>query len=78
MEIKVILYILITPVIIWAADSIDINKIFKKNRIYQATFLYVVFVLSLAYLTVNFLYDFFTYARFIWNEGGRCFQKILE
>ena len=65
MDVKVILYVVITALIIWALDGIDMNRIFKKNRVYQATVVYILFVLSLTYLVVNFLYDFFIYVKFI-------------
>ncbi len=65
MSIKVILYVLVTAVIVWALDGININRIFKQNRIWQATVFYVALVMALSYLVVNFLYDFFVYVRFI-------------
>lgn len=65
MGIKTILYILVTPTVIWALDSININAIFKKNRNYQAIIFYVFVTMAMSYLIVNFLFDFFTYSRFI-------------
>ena len=65
MEIKVILYVVVTALMIWALDGVDINRIFKKNRVYQATIVYVSLVIVLSYLIVNFLYDFFVYIKFI-------------
>lgn len=65
LSIKTILYILITPLVIWALDGININQIFKKNRVLQATTIYVFLAISLSYLVVNFLFDFFLSSRFI-------------
>lgn len=65
MNAKTILYITITPLVIWALDSINITNVFKKNRYYQARALYLILSLSLSYLTVNFIYDFFQYSRII-------------
>lgn len=62
---KTILYIVITPLVIWALDSINITNVFKKNRYYQARALYLILTLSLSYLTVNFIYDFFLYSKII-------------
>ena len=59
MTAKTILYLVITPLVIWALDSINITNVFKKNRYYQARALYLILSLSLSYLTVNFIYDFF-------------------
>ena len=65
MSAKAILYIIVTPLVIWALDSINITNVFKKNRYYQARALYLILTLSLSYLTVNFLYDFFMYSKII-------------
>lgn len=65
MSAKAILYIVITPLVVWALDSINITNVFKKNRYYQARALYLILTLSLSYLTVNFIYDFFMYSKII-------------
>ncbi len=65
MTAKTILYLFITPLVIWALDSINITNVFKKNRYYQARALYLILALSLSYLTVNFIYDFFMYSKII-------------
>lgn len=65
MNVKTILYLVITPFIIWSLESINVNGLFKKNRYYQARLLYLFLSLGLSYLVVNFLYDFFTYSKFI-------------
>lgn len=56
--IKFILYLLIMPLVIYAMDGININSIFKKNKIYQARVFYILLVFGLSYLVTNFLYDF--------------------
>ena len=55
--IKLFMYIFIVPLVISAMDSININGIFKKNKIYQARLFYILVVFCLSYLTCNFLYD---------------------
>lgn len=65
MTAKSLLYILTTPFVIWALDSINITNLFKKNRYYQARLLYLILTLSLTYLTVNCIYDFFMYSKII-------------
>ena len=57
--IKAILYILLLPFTIWAMDGLDLNKLFKQSRIYQARIMYLMIAMSISYLVVNFLYDFF-------------------
>ncbi len=65
MTVKTILYIIITPFVIWALDGVNINAIFKKNKIVQANIIYVIICLCLSYLLVNFFMDFFTYSKFL-------------
>lgn len=55
--IKLIIYIFVIPLVIFAMDSININGIFKKNKIYQARLFYIFVVFGLSYLLCNFLYD---------------------
>lgn len=55
---KLFLYLLIFPFVVWIIDSIHINQIFKKNRVLQARIFYVMLVFALTYLVVNFMYDF--------------------
>ena len=65
MTAKTVLYLVITPLTIWALESINITNVFKKNRYYQARAVYLILALSLSYLVVNFFYDFFMYSRII-------------
>lgn len=57
---KFFLYVLVTLLVIWAMDSVNINKIFKKNKILQARIFYFLLGIALIYLITNFLTDIFT------------------
>lgn len=59
---KSCLYIIFTFVSIWALDSLNINNVFKKNKVLAARILYLLLSVALAYLVVNFLYDFVSYS----------------
>lgn len=63
--IKAILYILFLPFTIWAMEGLDLNKMFKQSRVYQARIIYLMIAMSTTYLIVNFLYDFFINFRII-------------
>ncbi len=65
MNIKTILYLVTVPLSIWAVESINVQNLFKKNRKYQATLLYLIVSISLSYLVVNFFYDFFLNSKFV-------------
>ena len=54
---KVLIYILVSALVIWSLEAININQIFKKNRVFQATLFYFFLALSLIYLVTNFIYD---------------------
>ena len=57
---KFFLYIFVTIAVIWTMDSININQIFKKNKVTQARVFYFFLALSLIYLVTNFIMDLFT------------------
>ena len=56
--VKFAIYILSSIIVIYAFDGVNINAIFKKNKIFQARLFYLVLVLSFIYLLSNMLYDF--------------------
>lgn len=57
--IKAIFYIIIFIFTIWAMEGLDLNRFFKQSKVYQARIMYLMIAMSITYLTVNFLYDFF-------------------
>jgi len=57
---KFILYFVVTVLVIWTMDTININQIFKKNcNPLQAKLFYFFVGLSIIYLVTNFFYDLF-------------------
>lgn len=62
---KALIYVLVTIITIWALSGINFEKMLKKNKIYEARVLYLLVCMSISYLVVNFLYDFFTYSKFV-------------
>jgi uncharacterized integral membrane protein (TIGR02327 family) len=62
---KFFLYIPVTMLVIWAMDAVNINQIFKKNRVIQARVFYFLLGISLIYLVTNFIMDLFTSLKFI-------------
>ena len=62
---KLFLYIFLTLVVVWTMDGLNINFIFKKNRVAQARVFYLLVTLSLSYLVTNFVYDFFLSSQFL-------------
>lgn len=62
---KFFLYIVVTIIVIWSIDSVDINKLFKKNRVLQATVFYFLLGISLIYLVTNFIMDLYNSIKII-------------
>ena len=59
MNVKILLYIFIGFVVLFAMDSLNINGIFKKNRVLQARLFYFFLTISIIYLVTNCLYDLY-------------------
>ena len=55
---NLLLYILVLIMVIWAMDGININHIFKTNKILQARVFYIMIIFSITYLVSNFIIDF--------------------
>ena len=65
MSVKAFLYLFSSIVVIWSIDSVNINQIFKKNRIMQAKVFYFLLAISMIQLLTMFLYDLFEATKFI-------------
>ena len=48
------IYVFSTIIVIWSMESVNISKIFKKNRIVQARVFYFLLGISMIYLVANF------------------------
>ncbi len=59
MSVKYFLYFIVTIIVIWSLDSININAILKKNKIWQARVFYFFLTISLIYLVTNCIYDLY-------------------
>ena len=62
---KFFLYTAVTIIVIWSMDSVNINQIFKKNKIYQARIFYFLLGISLIYLVTSFIWDLFITVKII-------------
>ena len=56
--VKFAVYILSAIISIFALDSVNLNVIFKKNKVVQARVFYLVLIFIFTYLLGSFLYDF--------------------
>lgn len=64
MQGKFLLYIISTILVVWSMESVNINQIFKKNKVSQARVFYFLLGISLIYLVTNFFMDLFTSIKF--------------
>lgn len=58
MKVKLIVYLVVTILVIIGLDSININNIFKKNKVFQARLFYLLLITTLVYLVTNFIFEF--------------------
>ena len=56
--VKFALYILSAIISLFALDAVNINVIFKKNKVIQARVFYLILIFITTYLLASFLYDF--------------------
>ena len=59
MSVKYFLYLIVTIIVVWSIDSVNINAILKKNKIWQARVFYFFLAISLIYLVTNCIYDLY-------------------
>ena len=59
MNIKLALYCLFIPICMSITISMNLDKIFRKNKTIQIQFFYVIVSLILSYLLVNFFMDLY-------------------
>ena len=60
MSVKFLIYFFVSLLVIWSMEAVNINGIFKKNRVIKAQVFYVLLALSMIYLVTNFIMDLFT------------------
>lgn len=65
MSAKFFLYIFSSIIVIYSIDSININQIFKKNKINQAKIFYFILALCMIEILTSFLYNLFEATKFI-------------
>lgn len=59
MNVKLSLYIVIVPIVIWIVSMMRLEPLFKKNQMLAISLFYVFISLGISYLVVNFIYDFY-------------------
>ena len=64
MSAKLFLYLFSSVIVIFSIDSVNINAIFKKNKVFQAKIFYFLIALCMIELLTSFLYNLFEVAKF--------------
>ena len=78
MSVKYFLYLFVTVVVLYAMDSVNLNGIFKKNKILQARIFYFLVALALIYLITNFIFDFVEVSRIIEWKNKRTKKESIK
>ncbi len=55
---NLLLYSIVFAIVVWVMDGVNINSLFKKGRVYQAKTGYIIIIICITYLVVNFVIDF--------------------
>lgn len=58
MNYKLIVYILSVLTTTFALSSIDLNKIFKKNKVVEANIFAILLILTISHLVAQFIINF--------------------
>lgn len=64
MSAKLFLYLFSSLIVIVALDSVNINQIFKKNKMFQARLFYFILGLCMIELLTSFFYNLFEASKF--------------
>ncbi len=62
---KLLLYFLVTILVVFSLDSLNINQIFKKNKPIKAKIFYLLLAISIIYLVTSFIMDFTSITKII-------------
>lgn len=62
---KLLLYFLVTILVVFSLDSLNINQIFKKNKPIKAKIFYLLLAISIIYLVTSFIIDFTSITKII-------------
>lgn len=65
MSVKFFIYIFSTIIVIYSIDSVNINQIFKKNKISQAKIFYFLLAVCMIEIITSFIYNLFEATKFI-------------
>lgn len=65
MTAKFFVYVIVTILVIWSMEALNINGMFKKNQIVKARVFYILLGFAMIYLVTNFIIDLFTSYNFI-------------
>ena len=63
MDSKLMLYLFSTMIVVFAIDSVNINAIFKKNKVFQARVFYFLIALCMIEILTELLYNLFTISK---------------
>lgn len=55
---NLLLYIIVLAIVIWTLDGLNLNHLFKQNKVYQARVFYIILAFSLTYMSSNFIINF--------------------
>lgn len=64
MNIKLFIYLIVLPIVMWSISSLRIEGIFKKNSVNQIKIMYFFLSLMITYTVTQFIYDLYQITTF--------------
>ena len=64
MNAKLVLYLFSSVIVIFSIDSVNINQIFKKNKVFQAKIFYFLIALCMIEILTQFFYNLYEATKF--------------
>lgn len=65
MSVKVYIYLLVSIFVFFGIESININGIFKKNKIWQARVFYFLLTICMIQIVSTFIFDIYEAIRMV-------------
>lgn len=63
MDAKLMLYLFSTMIVVFSIDSVNINAIFKNNKVFQARIFYFLIALCMIEILTELFYNLFTISK---------------
>ena len=76
---KALIYIIVFFTTFWSMSGLNLNSLFKQNRVYQARIIYFLIAMAITCLVTNCLFDFYMcFSKQYAFQGDDSMKKLLD